>query len=242
MYCSPHLGDDEYLRGETVEAHLPSQSLTFDPSLHLSVSIRSFRAEKVSALVKAILDNDLARGQQLLRATAVRYPIVLTRDISQAKRWLRARARASERFGLLASSGAIRLRAFGVNVKADIDVANWFLADKHDVRSSFYLEEAATEFDIQGLELDWTGVIWDADLRYMKQAWNFHGFTGTSWHKVADHARRRYLLNAYRVLLTRARQGMVIVVPPGDVRDPTRPPEYYDGTYEFLNQLGLELI
>jgi hypothetical protein len=239
VYCSPNLADEEYLRGDPVEAHVAPHQLTLEPRLHLAVSVRSYRTEHVSAFVKALLDNAPEVAHGLLRQIAVSYPLVLTRDLQQAKHWLRSRARASERYGLLASSGALRVRAIGLNVRADIDVANWFLADKDDVRSSYYLEEAATEFDIQGLELDWTCVVWDADLRHTERGWRFHEFVGAKWRSIADTTRQRYLLNAYRVLLTRARQGMVVVVPPGDSSDPTRPSEYYDGTYHFLSQLGL---
>ncbi len=242
VYCSPNLTDDEYLRGDPVEAHVAPHQLTHEPRLHLAVSVRSYRAEHVSAFVKALLDNSPEVARSLLHQIASSYPLVLTRDLQHAKRWLRSQARASERYGLLASSGALRLRALGLNVRADLDVANWFLAGKEDVRSSYYLEETATEFDIQGLELDWTCMVWDADLRYTGQGWRFHEFVGAKWRSINDTTRQRYLLNAYRVLLTRARQGMVIVVPPGDNNDPTRSSEYYDGTYHFLSQLGLRQL
>ena len=124
-------------------------------------------------------------------------------------------------------------------MKASADPASWFLNDRFDVRSSFYMEDVATEFDIQGLELDWVGVCWDADLRYRSGNWHFHAFRGSRWNEVRAEARRVYLLNAYRVLLTRARQGMVIFVPRGDETDPTRPRAFYDGTYQFLLDCGL---
>ncbi|MBN2549887.1 MAG: DUF2075 domain-containing protein [Anaerolineales bacterium] len=170
------------------------------------------------------------------------YPIFLTRDLECARRWLRQQARGSERFGLLASSGAIRLRPDGIFVKADIDVEHWFLKELQDIRSSYALEDVATEFDIQGLELDWTAVAWDADLRYISGNWDYKAFKGSKWQSVNDETRRLYLKNSYRVLLTRARQGMVIFVPRGDETDITRLPSLYDGTFNYLRQIGLEVI
>jgi hypothetical protein len=193
----------------------------------------------VSDFVKAVLDNDLPAAQTLYQSLASRYPIVLTRDLESARAWLRSKARGSERYGLLASSGAHRLRPTGINVRAQVEVIDWFLNDKDDVRSAYFLEEVATEFDVQGLELDWTGVVWDADLRYVDGAWNYKAFQGTKWNNINDPTRQRYLKNAYRVLLTRARQGMVIVVPEGSGADWTRPPDFYDGTYNFLAAIGI---
>ncbi|MCG3774053.1 MAG: hypothetical protein JW395_0870 [Nitrospira sp.] len=159
-----------------------------------------------------------------------------------AKEWVRSAARGTERFGLIASSGADRLRPFGITVKSGITPKHWFLNEATDVRSSYYLEEVATEFDIQGLELDWTIVGWDADLRYINGEWEHLSFRGTDWSRILDPMRKAYLKNAYRVLLTRARQGMIIFVPEGMSSDPTRLPEYYDGTYDFLRQTGIEDI
>src|SRR5690606_9988251 len=141
-----------------------------------------------------------------------------------ARQWLRRTARGSERYGLIASFGAHRLRPEGIQVKAKVDAATWFLNNRDDVRSSFYLEEVATEFDVQGLELDWAGVCWDADLRHDGEAWGNYAFRGTVWQRINQDERRLYLKNAYRVILTRARQGMIIFVPKGDASDPTRPP------------------
>ena len=164
-----------------------------------------------------------------------RYPIWLTRDLSQARAWLRSKARGSERFGLLASAGGYRLRPEGLHVKAKIDAPLWFLNDRTDVRSAFYCEEIATEFDVQGLELDWVGVCWDADFRYCSGQWVSHRFRGTRWEHVNTLEGRLYLKNAYRVILTRARQGMIIFVPRGAANDPTRSPAYYDQTFDFFS-------
>jgi len=239
---SPNITDDEYTRGVNIENYFSTNRINVDPRLHLAVSIRSYRAENVSNFIKAILDNDRNQAETLYPTFSQRYPILLTRDVEKAKTWLRSIARGTERYGILASSGGIRLRPIGINVQAEIDVINWFLNGKHDIRSSYYLEEVATEFDVQGLELDWTCVAWDADLRYANGDWEYKSFRGASWQNIKDDLRKRYLRNAYRVLLTRARQGMVIVVPHGDKTDHTRPPTFYDGTYNYLREIGLEIL
>jgi len=238
VYVSQQLTDAEYLGQKKPADLLPKKQLHVEDRLHLAVSVRSYRSEKVSAWVKAVLDGDLAAARSLYGEIAGRYPIHLTRDLGRARAWLRQTARGSERFGLLASSGANRLRPEGIFVKAEIEVAHWFLSERGDVRSSYALEGTATEFDIQGLELDWTAVAWDADLRYGPNGWEYRAFKGSQWQTVKDAQRRVYLKNAYRVLLTRARQGMVIFVPRGDVEDETRSPEFYDGTYNYLLQIG----
>ncbi len=201
--------------------------------------MRSFRSEKVSSFVKALLDRETKTARALWDELGERYPIVVTRDLGAAKDWVRRQARGSERYGLVASSKALRLKPHAVDVRVEVDPVLWFLNDKDDTRSSYYLEDAATEFQVQGLELDWTCVTWDADLRYYEDGWGFHDFRGSRWTNVNKEEGRRYLLNAYRVLLTRARQGMAIFVPPGDRSDPTRPPEYYDRTFEYLSSVGV---
>lgn len=201
--------------------------------------MRSFRAETLAHWVEAVLDGEVEKARRIHDALSSRYPILITRDIERGREWLRSKARASERFGILASSGAIRLRPEGINVKANIEPAQWFLNGKYDVRSSYYLEDVGTEFAVQGLELDWTLVGWDGDLRRVDNVWSHFSFKGSKWQNVNQEERRRYLGNAYRVLLTRARQGMVIFVPKGDDRDHTRPPEFYDETYAFLKSCGL---
>jgi hypothetical protein len=220
---------------ETLRAMQPN----LHAELHLSVSIRSFRAEALSELVGHIVENRKSTACETYQRIAQRYPIVITRNINNARSWLKSNARGSERFGLVASSGASRLRPEGIFIKAKIDPPTWFLNDSDDVRSSFYLEEVATEFDVQGLELDWAGVCWDADFRFQRGQWTSHRFSGTTWQNVNAEDRRNYLKNSYRVLLTRARQGMVIYVPKGDPQDHTRPPAFYDDTFEFLSGIGL---
>ena len=212
-----------------------------NPALHLDVCIRSFRSEAVSEFVRAVISGDCADASRIRQALD-RYPLVVTRSLKSARTWLRTRARGTERYGLVASSNALRLRPVGVFVKSQIDVAAWFLNRREDVRSSYALEEAASEFEIQGLELDWVGVCWDANLHYAEGQWKLQKFVGTAWQQVQKADRQLYLLNSYRVLLTRARQGMVIFVPEGSDEDPTRFREYYDGTFAFLRKCGLAEI
>jgi len=242
VYVSDMLTDAEYTGDNNIYAEIRPTKLHINSDLHLSVSVRSYRSEKVSDFVKQIIDNNKDTAQRLWVEIEQDYPIYLTRDINTAKNWLRQNARGSERMGLVASSGAHRLRPHGIHVKSSIDPKNWFLNDKEDVRSSFYLEEAATEFDIQGLELDWTCVAWEADFRYCNSHWEYKNFRGSAWQNVNDTTRRKYLKNAYRVLLTRARQGMIIFVPEGNDNDATRKSEFYDPTYHYLKEIGLHCI
>jgi hypothetical protein len=204
--------------------------------------MRSFRSEKVSAFVKALLDCETAGASDILREISPRYPIALTRSLTKAKQWIRDHARGSERFGLVASSQAQRLKPHAIDVRVNVDPIHWFLADRGDTRSSYYLEDAATEFQVQGLELDWICVTWDADLRRQGRDWRYHSFRGAAWTTIRKRDRQRYLLNAYRVLLTRARQGMAIFVPLGDESDPTRAPSFYDETYDYLASLGVTQV
>ena len=185
---------------------------------------------------------DIAGAKASLDAIGDRYPIVLTRDLSKAKSWLREQARGTERFGLVVSSQANRLKPLAIDVRLKPNPVHWFLAGKDDVRSSYYLEDVATEFDIQGLELDWVCLTWDADFRFENGGWLHRSFRGNKWQKIKKGERQAFLKNAYRVLLTRARQGMIIVVPEGNKDDPTRLPEFYDPTYNYLKMLGLPVI
>ncbi len=242
VYYSDQITHKDYSWGQNLRSKLVSLRSQRNDALHLAVSIRSFRAEKLSAFISAIIDGDVVLGRRLFGAMQGEYPINITRDIRRAREWLRNSARGTERYGLVASSGAIRLKPEGINVRAAIEPALWFLNDKDDIRSSYYLEDVATEFDIQGLELDWAGVCWDGDFRREGNKWGLHSFKGTRWQQVNDQFRCAYLTNAYRVLLTRARQGMVIFLPKGDERDYTRPPGFFDETYDFLSSCGIGQI
>lgn len=242
MYISSRLIDSEYAAGRALDAVRQRPNTHFDDCLHLAVSMRSFRAENVSAFVKALLDCEKQHAREALTQFADRYPIAVTRNLKLAKQWIRAHARGTELFGLVASSKAQRLKPHAIDIRVDVDPVHWFLNSKEDTRSSYYLEDAATEFQVQGLELDWTCVTWDGDLRFTGSGWSFHDFRGDRWTNISNPDNRRYLLNAYRVLLTRARQGMVIFVPPGESSDPTRSPDFYDSTFHFLTELGIPAL
>lgn len=242
VHLSPHLTDSEYAAGDAIGLLAGHAHVRTHDSLHLSVSMRSFRAEHVSAWVKAVLDIDRAAAASSLASIRDRYPVVLTRDLAKAKAWLRQRARGNERYGMVVSSQAQRLKPHAIDVRVDINPVHWFLHPREDVRSSFYLEDAATEFDVQGLELDWACVVWDGDYRYSNGGWQHWSFKGSRWQRINNADRKAYLKNAYRVLLTRARQGMVVVVPAGDTADPTRSPGMYDATFEYLRALGVPVL
>ncbi|HSP13392.1 MAG TPA: DUF2075 domain-containing protein [Thermoanaerobaculia bacterium] len=242
MHISSRLTDSEYAAGHALDAVRHRPQTFFDDCLHLSVSMRSFRAENVSEFVKAMLDREQRAARESFDELSARYPVAVARDLDAAKEWVRDRARGSERYGLLASSKAMRLKPHAIDVRVDVDPVSWFLNGRDDTRSSWYLEDAATEFQVQGLELDWTVVTWDGDLRTNSDGWSYHDFRGSRWMNVKSVDNRRYLLNAYRVLLTRARQGMVIFVPPGNRSDPTRPPEIYDDIFRYLQDIGVPTI
>lgn len=242
IYISPRLTDSEYGAGQVLRALEGRPNVVYKDELHLGVSMRSFRAENVSLLVKQILDLEADDASKTLRDVSAKYPMVVTRDLTKAKQWLRDQARGSERYGMVVSSEAQRLKPYAIDVKTPVDPVHWFLDGKEDVRSSYYLEDVATEFQVQGLELDWACVTWDADLRYTHQGWQHWSFCGDRWNRINKPERRNYLKNAYRVLLTRARQGMVIVVPPGDANDRTRSPSFYDTTFNYLKALGFATI
>jgi len=242
IHISSRLTDSEYGAGNVLQNLNSRAHVTIDENLHLAVSMRSFRAENVSQLVKQILDLDTEGARKTLSELRNRYPIVLTRDLSKAKDWLRTQARGTERYGIVVSSQAERLKPHAIDVRTPVNPIDWFLNDKHDVRSSYYLEDVGTEFSVQGLELDWVCVAWDADLRHSNEGWQHWKFHGSRWMHINVPHRQLYLKNAYRVLLTRARQGMVIVIPPGDSIDRTRPPGYYDPTFEYLRRIGFTCI
>lgn len=242
VHVSPHLTDSEYAATDALASLQPHARVIFDEGLHLAVSMRSFRAEHVSTFVKHLLDRDKSQASEALQAVRQRYPIVVTRDLSKAKQWLKSQARGTERYGIVVSSQAERLKPHAINVRAPLDPVHWFLDEKDDVRSSYYLEDAATEFHVQGLELDWACVVWDADLRVGPDGWRHHQFVGNKWQNIHKAERQLYLKNAYRVLLTRARQGMVVVVPPGDPEDPTRDAAFYDPIFQYLLEVGVSSL
>lgn len=257
VHISPQLTESEYAEGRVDELLRDNKNVTYSESLHLGVSLRSYRAEKLSAFVHALLTIDKSAAA-LYNEIKENYPIVLTRDMEKAKEWLHKKVRGTERTGVLVTKESARYKPLGVHVlqPGDVNAVHWFLEDKADVRSSNYLEDAATEIQVQGLELDYSCILWDADMRYENGKWRYYRFNGqTKWVEQIDNSeskreQMKYMLNAYRVLLTRARAGMVICVPKGNsnktvngyFEDSTRLPEYYNGTYQYLKSLGLEEI
>lgn len=247
VFCSDRMEGYEYVGSSSIDDLLPNAEVYKCNELHLSVSMRSFRSELVSAFAKAVIDGDedTAKGlyQRITQAdpttNEMRYPILLTRNLRTAKEWVRNISQGTERYGIIASSGAKRLRADGVTVPKDIEIEKWFLNGKDDVNSSYFMEVAASEFKIQGLEIDYAVVVWEADYRYVDGKFTYNNFTGSSWSKVNNPIMQNYQKNSYRVLLTRARQGYIIYVPEGSTDDATRNPEYYNHTYNYLKKLGV---
>lgn len=240
-YCSTELASDEYVTND-LDFNKIDIPIKADSALHLATSMRSFRSENLSKMIHYLVKGDHNKSKIIHNDLHDVYPIVVTRCLSTAKKWIKDKARANETKGLIASSGAIRLKPEGVFVKNRFHPKEWFLNDDTDIRSCHYLEDAATEFDIQGLELDWCLVAWDADYRYINNKFEHWKFSGTNWRQRHKEADKRYLENAYRVLLTRARQGFVIFIPQGDDMDNTRVTSYYDATFEYLKKCGIKSI
>lgn len=213
--------------------------------LFLYSTIRSLDAPNLPNFIEYLLNNEKDKSIDMLKEFNDEYPLYITRDLNNAKKWIKQKtANESEsiRYGLLAQSNGLRLIPEGIFVKNNINQKAWFLNETKDVRSSNHLEIPATEFDIQGLEIDYAIVAWDANLRYINGEFEHYKFKGTKWNTIRDsnEIEKNYLINSYRVLLTRARQGMVIFVPEGDDEDATRLSEYYDGTYEYLKSIGIK--
>jgi hypothetical protein len=233
--------DNDYLNDEKLKTWLKDNG-NAEVELHLSVSVRSFRSEKISSFVHAVIDGNAIQAKDILQEIDKLFPIRLTRDFNVAKGWLRKNKKGTERIGLVGSSGGRRLRPLGIDVKNEITAEDWFLNDASDVRSSHYLELVATEFDIQGLEIDYVCLAWDINFNFNCGEWNYQSFEGTKWKAINSEIDKSYLRNAYRVLMTRARQGLIIFIPYGDNLDPTRPKEMYENTYNFLSSCGIQTI
>lgn len=240
-YSSLIVENRSYISNDDIKIWL-SENGNEKNDLHLSISVRSFRSEKLSDFIHVLLELNIEDSKKLYSEIREDYPLFITRDFNLAKQWLIRKSRGSERFGLLASSGAKRLRPYGIDVKNEIAVEYWFLNDKDDVRSSYFLEDIATEFDIQGLEIDWACMVWGENFYFDENSWNYQSFKGTKFQNINSVTDRNYLKNSYRVLLTRARQGMIIYIPQGDIRDITRDGKYYDGTYNYFKNIGVEEI
>lgn len=258
VYISPKLTEPEYAEGKVNELLESNKNVTYSEDLHLGVSLRSYRAEKLSAFVHSMLAID-GNASEIYMQIKDKYPIMLTRDMEKARRWLHEKVRGTERTGVLITKESARYKPLGIHVleSNDDNAVHWFLDDKVDTRSSNYLEDAATEIQVQGLELDYTCLLWDADMRFDNGTWKYYTWSRqrSEWVKLEANSeskkdRMQYMLNAYRVLLTRARAGMIICVPEGNAHknvsgyweDRTRLPKFYDGTYEYLKSLGLQEI
>ncbi|MHA8087265.1 DUF2075 domain-containing protein [Aquirufa sp. Wall-65K1] len=240
-YSNLITSDNDYLDDKHLMEWL-KENCNSEKDLHLAVSIRSFRSEKISSFVHEVINGNHTFANSILNEINNVFPIRITRDINVAKDWLRKNKKGSERIGIVGSSGGRRLRPIGIDVKNEITAEDWFLNDSSDVRSSHYLELVATEFDIQGLEIDYVCLAWDINFYYNNGQWNYQSFEGTKWKLINNEIDKSYSRNAYRVLMTRARQGLIIFIPFGDPLDPTRPIELYNNTYQFLSSCGIPTI
>ncbi len=251
VYISPELLQGELNAGDSkLFEELPKNVTVVESKyLHLNVAIRSYKAKELSDWVALTLQGKSAEAKELFQERLKNYPIFITRDINIAKDWLRKKSRGTRRTGVVASSGGRRLKAHGYDpfygLRGDSsqdELGAWYLNPTTDIRSSNFLEIIATEYAVQGLELDWVGLFWDADFKRENQNWDFKQFKGTKWQKVNDKQRMQFILNKYRVLLTRAREGMVIWVPMGDENDETRLPSFYDETFTYLTACGVNIL
>lgn len=234
--------------GSFTLGEMPSDlNVNVENDLQLRVPLRSFRSPQMSQWVDYVLEGNASAAASMSSAIA-KYPIVLTRSVAEAKRWLRENGRGERRYGLLASSGARRLRADGLGVSLNAssgdDIANWYLDEPGDIRSSYALEVISNEYTCQGLELAFACVCWGGDYLWDQKAdaWAMWRLAGASWQRVRSGVRQRYLLNSYRVLLTRAREGLVLWIPEGDEADDTRAPGPLNDTAEFLISCGVQLL
>jgi hypothetical protein len=242
IYLSDKITDSEYVGNSDVSTMLHNREYHCISDLHLGVSLRSFRSEKLALFVKCLLDEEIELAKETYEELKKSYLVLITRKFDVAKNWVKKKARGTERYGLLASSEGKRLRAEGIWVPSEINHVGWFLNEKDNVDSSYYLEVAASEFKVQGLEIDYAVLAWDADLRYTSNGFEYFKFRGTKWNHVNQEQRQHYLKNAYRVLMTRARQGLIIYIPEGDEEDPSRLTKYYEGTYQYLKHVGIKEI
>lgn len=267
VYVSEKLFEPEYQRkaadGKTLKEHcdvLRSEGRLSKNSkcetLHLTTGQRSIRNNKVSDFVNNLLACNKEDARKLYEEIKATYKIYLTRDVNIAKNKLREMKKSGSyseeaRMGMLMSSEAARLRPLGYEIKKVNEYLSktpkWFLAPSEYICSSDFLEIALNEFFVQGLEVDYATVMWDADFRYdpIQKDWEYFCFNGeyNKWSKKdqpKQDIKRFYMKNAYRVILTRARLGMIIMVPEGDKNDSSRAKEFYDNTFEYLKEIGLE--
>ena len=219
--------------------------ITTNNRLRLTVPMRSYRSEFVSVWVDAVLSGDPDRAAQVAAQLGA-YPITLTRSLQACRGWLKQNTRGQRRAGLLASSKASRLLAEGLGASLTVEdknrICHWYLKPIGDYRSSNSLEVTANEYTCQGLELDFAGICWGGDFMRANddRNWSFRKLRSTSWNRVHNKNDRRFILNKYRVFLTRAREGMVLFVPHGDLADNTRPPMHYDKLAEYLVSCGAQ--
>lgn len=239
-------GPPNFLEGSVATAGLGAgrlsgvKAINVEQDLELNVPLRSFRSPLLSQWVAAVLDGNSEKAANFA-SNLGEYPIVIVRSLDLIRKWLKSVSRGERRYGLVASSGARRLRADGLGVTLNATdgsaIAQWYLNDRGDVRSSFALEVPANEYTTQGLELDFVGLCWGGDLIWTEDSWQYRQFRGNKWVNV-NGDRQRFVTNSYRVMMTRGREGLAIWVPAGSNEDPTREPKLFDDTANFLLRCG----
>ena len=251
---------DIYLNKKNLISNIGDElNITEEKYLYLNTTLRSLNSPNLADFIEDLLDNKPNEAKEKLDDFKDYYPLFITRNLNLAKKWVKNETNIVKslerneetkkepfvRYGLLAESNSMRLRPEGIFLrrKEDNEIISWFLNDEKDIRSSNHLEIAATEFDIQGLEIDYSILAWDGNLRYVNNEFEYYKMknsANTNWTPMNDIEEVKYLINSYRVLLTRARRGMVIFIPEGDEEDKTRKKEFYDGTYNYLKNIGIE--
>ncbi len=232
------VGGSKLFPDEAGDANLEQRS-----SLHLSVSRRSIKSSNWNQWVEAFLRGDLEHAY-VLASQLEGFDVKVTRDLAKARAWLHLRSRGTRRCGLISSSGNLRGRAFGIEVssgfKSGIDWPSWFLNGEADIRSSSYLEIPATEFECQGLEIDEVGLCWGGDFLPANQdaPWRFQSFRGSKWVNARGDS-QQFIISKYRVLLTRARTGIVIWVPERIPDDNTIDDDGFELLYDRFLRAGI---
>jgi hypothetical protein len=247
VYASPEVleGGASTAGHRLFDAAAPPREVHTSTSLHLRTSNRSLRAEQLATWVNHVIEGK-PEAASALNVTQ-RFPIFLSRDLQETRRKLRDEQKGVSRYGLVGSSGAARLRAEGLEPSstfhAEYPWEHWYLAGETDLRSSYQCEVFATEFEIQGLELDWIGLCWGGDfVWHAHRGWQLrklHPSAVSKWNAIKNPEKQTFRRNAYRVLLTRARQGMILFIPRGDPEDPTNSPEEFKATANYLVRFGV---
>ncbi len=254
VYVTPQLNDQVYLRGADWNEMISGLDVIEEPDLHLTVSMRTLRTDALNRFVESLLSLELEDAAKYYSQLGRRFPIVITRDLEKAKMWIETIATGGDRYGKLVSSSTKKLfdQINGVHSSSweQFDAPSWFLEGKSNPKSSYNLELCASEFDVQGLELDYVLLEWGPDFRIEFNSWKYYKRWYKGWKDLGSvvyvngqpqlSLEQVYILNTYRVLMTRARKGMVIYIPEGTVSNSDMLPKYYEGVYRLFKSLNVK--